>query len=53
MELQDKLAASELFAEKAHQLQNQIPVILEMSAAERRLEMGAGGSHELPVGSAS
>lgn len=53
MELQEQLAASERYAEKEQQLQNQIPVIVEMSAAERRLEMGAGGSHELPAGAAS
>lgn len=52
-ELQDQLAVSELYGEKTPQHPGQLPGILEMSATERRAEMGAGGSHELPVGLAS
>lgn len=49
-ELQEQLAVREQYIEKGTQLPGQIPNIVEMSAVERRAEMGAGGSHELPVG---
>lgn len=52
-ELQERLEIREQYIEKGTQLPGQIPNIVEMSAAEQRVEMGAGGSHELPVGLAS
>ena len=52
-DLQEELAVRELSIAKAQQLQGQVPLIAEMSAKERTHELGAGGTHELPVGVAS
>lgn len=52
-DLQEELAVKELYIAKAEQLPGQLPFMVEMSAKERIHELGAGASHELPVGVAS
>lgn len=52
-DLQEELAAREQYIAKAQQLPGQLPFMAEMSAKERTHELGAGASHELPVGVAS